>query len=63
MDRTKTLAMLTIVCLIGTGISEIADLDDTIVICFFGFLAFGVSTIVAAFYKDEEEEEDDTEDN
>jgi len=63
LDRTMILTLLTVMCLIGTGLSELADLDDTMFISFFGFMSFGIATIVSAFYKGEKEDHDDTTDS
>lgn len=49
LNRTMILAILTVLCIIGTAVSEVFDLDNTIVTCFIGFISFGMATLFSAF--------------
>jgi len=63
LDRTMTLAMLTMVCLIGIGVSDLAKLDTALAASSLGFVIFGIAALASAFYVGGEEEKDDTEDS
>lgn len=48
-DRTMILAILTMLCLTGVGVSEVLKLDATVALTGVGFCAFGIGTFISVF--------------
>jgi len=63
LDRTMILALLTVLSVLGAGCAEAASLADTAFFCSFGFVVFGIATLIAAFYNDGTESEEETDDS
>lgn len=51
LNRTMILSLVTVMCLISLGTSELLKLESTLVISGFGFIVTGIFTIISAFHK------------
>jgi len=51
LDRTMVLSLVTVMCLIVLGASELLKLENTSIVSGFGFAVSGIAAIVSAFHK------------
>jgi hypothetical protein len=60
MNRTMTLVILTVLCIMSLGAGEILGLDTVMLISTLGFFFFGAAVLYSAFSNDNpfDEEED-----